>query len=120
MTTDITTWSTPAGAEDLDAADVLALLKAFVTDRTVTSIRIESEGGKVQEFTRPGSEIRWREKPNARWKPGRLLRINGDIADFTDTARGASRTKTIDHIEIRTVGPRGGAIWIPLAESDLH
>lgn len=120
MSTDVTTWSTPAGAEDLDTADVLALLRSFVTDRTVTSIRVESEGGKVQEFTRPGSEIRWREKPNGRWQPGRLSRIHDTYADFTDTRTGASRTKKFDAIEIRTVGPRGGVAWIPLAESDLH
>jgi hypothetical protein len=31
-------------------------------------------------------------------------------------AKGAARAIAIDHIEVRTRGPRGGIIWEPLAE----
>jgi hypothetical protein len=31
-------------------------------------------------------------------------------------AKGAARAMTIDQIEVRTKGPRGGIVWEPLTE----
>jgi hypothetical protein len=64
----------------------------------------------------PGDRVRFRRRDSERWKEAVVVTRERDGGVGLRDAKGAARAIAIDHIEVRTRGPRGGIIWEPLAE----
>ena len=62
-----------------------------------------------------GDRVRWRAKPGGRWLEGRAVGRERDGSVGVRDGNGASRAITVDRLEVRAHGPRGGAVWEPLA-----
>lgn len=63
-----------------------------------------------------GDRVRFRRQHGERWKEAVVVRRERDGSVGLRDAKGAARAMTIDQIEVRTAGPRGGIVWDPLAE----
>lgn len=58
--------------------------------------------------------VRFRREAGGQWHSGSALRRedDGSLGLFDD--RGRQRSIPIADVEVRTTGPRGGRIWVPL------
>ena len=65
---------------------------------------------------RPGDRVRFRRKDDERWKDGTVTRLEADGSIGLADRKGASRSMPIDRVEVHTKGPRGGTVWVPLAQ----
>ena len=65
---------------------------------------------------RPGEPVRWRAGTTSRWSTGRVTHRERDGSLAVTDARGLARSLTVDRLEVRCAGPRGGAGWEPLVE----
>jgi hypothetical protein len=63
-----------------------------------------------------GDRVRWRAKPAGRWFEGRVVGRERDGSVGVRDGKGASRAITVDRLEVRGRGPRGGVVWEPLTE----
>jgi hypothetical protein len=63
-----------------------------------------------------GDVVRFRRRDTERWKEATVAKREADGSISVRDSRGGLRALPIDSIEVRTVGPRGGIIWEPLAE----
>lgn len=61
-----------------------------------------------------GARVRYRRRARERWKAGVVARREPDGSVGVRDARGALLSLPLDHIEVRTDGPRGGVVWEPL------
>lgn len=64
----------------------------------------------------PGDRVRWRDRPGGRWREGRVEGCERDGSLAIRDGRGASRALHHDRVEVAGRGPRGGALWEPVAE----
>ncbi|HEY5153220.1 MAG TPA: hypothetical protein VIJ47_00700 [Acidimicrobiales bacterium] len=63
-----------------------------------------------------GDQVRFRRHDGERWKLAVVVRRERDGSVGLRDGKGAARAMTIDQIEVRTTGRRGGIVWEPLAE----
>jgi hypothetical protein len=63
-----------------------------------------------------GDPVRFRRRETERWKDATVARREADGSISVRDGRGGLRALPIDAIEVRTVGPRGGIVWEPLAD----
>ena len=63
----------------------------------------------------PGERVRWRDRPGGRWREGTVVQRERDGSVGVRDGKGASRSLTIDRLDVRTRGPRGARTWEPLA-----
>lgn len=75
-----------------------------------------SEYGLAALGLTPGDAVRFRRHETQRWSNATVARREKDGSIGLHDSRGAARSITIDNIEVRTAGPRGGTIWEPLTE----
>lgn len=71
--------------------------------------------GLAELGLRPGDRVRFRRRDGERWTEATLVRREKDGSLGLRDGRGAARAIAIDLVEVRTTGPRGGAIWEPVA-----
>jgi hypothetical protein len=64
----------------------------------------------------PGDRVRFRRRESERWKPAVVVRREADGSVGLRDGRGAARAITIERIEVKITGPRGGVGWEPLTE----
>ena len=64
---------------------------------------------------RPGDRVRFRRVEGGSWKEARVERRERDGSVGVRDDRGAARAIAVERLEVRGVGPRGGAIWEPVA-----
>jgi hypothetical protein len=62
----------------------------------------------------PGERVRWRNRLGGRWREGTVVKRERDGSVGVRDAQGASRSLTIDRLEVCTRGPRGARTWEPL------
>ena len=62
----------------------------------------------------PGDRVRFR-RGGGRWKEAVVERREKDGSVGLRDGKGSSRSIPVDHLEVRTSGPRGAARWEPLA-----
>jgi|SRR5579884_441175 len=62
----------------------------------------------------PGEQVRFRRSPSSRWQEARVTRRERDGSVGLTDSRGAARALPVEMIEVRCLGPRGGAAWEPL------
>jgi hypothetical protein len=65
---------------------------------------------------RPGDQVRFRRSGGSVWKTARVERRERDGSIGVRDERGAARAISWERLEVRTVGPRGGTLWEPVAE----
>jgi hypothetical protein len=64
----------------------------------------------------PGARVRFRRRETERWKDAVVTRREKDGSLGLRDRKGAARAITIELIEVRVAGPRGGLQWVPLPE----
>jgi hypothetical protein len=64
----------------------------------------------------PGETVRWRSGAGSRWHTGRVARRERDGSVGVTDARGSLRSLSVDRLQVRCAGPRGGPGWEPLAD----
>jgi hypothetical protein len=62
----------------------------------------------------PGDRVRWRDRAGGRWREGTVVVRERDGSVGVRDHRGASRSLSVDRLEVRTPGPRGARTWVPL------
>lgn len=62
-----------------------------------------------------GDPVRFRRRDTERWKEGTVSKREADGSISVRDSRGGLRALPIESVEVRTVGPRGGILWEPLA-----
>lgn len=72
--------------------------------------------GLVELGLAVGDRVRFRRRGSQRWIEGVVSGRERDGSVALTDARGASRSIAIEHLEIRTTGPRGGTVWEPLTQ----
>jgi hypothetical protein len=60
---------------------------------------------------RIGDVVRFRRRENERWKTGRVVGREKDGSVSVRDEKGASRAITLDRLEVKDSGPRGGTVW---------
>ncbi|MCU1454085.1 MAG: hypothetical protein JWN46_2231 [Acidimicrobiales bacterium] len=63
-----------------------------------------------------GELVRFRRPTDRRWRDGVVIRLERDGSIGLRDERSRARAIPIDQIEVRRAGPRGGEVWLPLAE----
>ena len=74
------------------------------------------EVGLAELGLQRGAEVRFRRRPDERWKPATVARRERDGSVGLLDAKGAARALPIDCIEVRTKGRRGG--WAMVCKSE--
>lgn len=75
-----------------------------------------SDPDLVEVGLAPGDRVRFRYRADQRWKEGVVERRERDGSVGLRDSRGAARAITIERLEVRVRGPRGGLVWEPVAE----
>jgi hypothetical protein len=65
---------------------------------------------------RPGDRVRHRRPNGGSWEEGRVERRERDGSVGVRDAKGAARAIPVDRLQVRTTGPRGGAVWEAVTE----
>lgn len=63
-----------------------------------------------------GDRVRWRDRPNARPREGKVTGRERDGSVAVRDSRGASRALRVERLELAVRGPRGGQGWKSLAD----
>jgi len=63
-----------------------------------------------------GDRVRWRDRPGARWREGRVEARERDGSVAVRDERGASRALRHERLDVAARGPRGAATWEPVAD----
>ena len=64
-----------------------------------------------------GQLVRYQGRSDRRWREGVVLRRERDGSVGLRDERGRARAITVEAIEVRVVGPRGGEQWVPLTDA---
>lgn len=63
-----------------------------------------------------GEQVRFRRRASGRWTPATVERLERDGSVGLRDPKGAAVALTVDRIEVRREGRRGGVLWEPLTE----
>jgi hypothetical protein len=75
-----------------------------------------AESALLEVGLRPGDRVRFRRVSGGAWKQATVERRERDGSIGVRDERGAARAITIDRLQVRTTGPRGGATWEDVGE----
>lgn len=64
----------------------------------------------------PDATVRFRREEGGHWLTGRAIGVEADGSLGLSDARGRRRSIPIGDVEVQRRGPRGGLIWVPLAD----
>jgi hypothetical protein len=70
-----------------------------------------AESALLEVGLRPGDRVRFRRTEGGAWKEARVERRERDGSVGVRDDRGASRAITVERLQVRTTGPRGGTTW---------
>jgi len=65
---------------------------------------------------RTGDRVRFRRRDGGRWHEGTVTGRERDGSVGLRDERGAARALPVERLQVRTAGPRGAAVWEPVAE----
>ena len=65
---------------------------------------------------RPGDRVRFRKADGGSWQEAKVERRERDGSVGVRDGRGAARAITLDRLQVRTTGPRGGVVWEPVTD----
>lgn len=75
-----------------------------------------AESALVAVGLRPGDRVRFRQREGGSWHEVRVERRERDGSVGVRDERGAARAITIDRLQVRTTGKRGGVVWEPVTD----
>jgi hypothetical protein len=75
----------------------------------------DDDHGLTELGLSPGARVRFR-RTTGGWTDARVERRERDGSVGLRDDRGAARSITVDRLQVRTTGPRGGPRWEPLSE----
>ena len=75
-----------------------------------------AESALLEVGLRPGDRVRLRRVSGGAWKQATVERRERDGSIGVRDERGAARAITIDRLQVRATGPRGGATWEDVGE----
>jgi hypothetical protein len=75
-----------------------------------------AESALVEVGLRPGDRVRFRQREGGSWKEATVERRERDGSIGVRDERGAARAITLDRLQVRTTGKRGGVVWEPVVE----
>ncbi len=75
-----------------------------------------AESALLEVGLRPGDQVRFRRVAGGAWKHARVERRERDGSIGVRDERGAARAITLDRLQVRTAGPRGGTAWEDVAD----
>lgn len=75
-----------------------------------------AESALVAVGLRPGDRVRFRQRDGGAWKEATVERRERDGSVGVRDERGSARAITIDRLQVRTTGRRGGIVWEPVVE----
>jgi hypothetical protein len=75
-----------------------------------------AESALVEVGLRPGDRVRFRQREGGSWKEATVERRERDGSVGVRDERGAARAITLDRLQVRTTGKRGGVVWEPVVE----
>src|SRR3546814_8881171 len=73
-----------------------------------------TESALLQVGLRPGDRVRFRRSTGVTWQEAVVERRAKHGSVGVRDGRGVARGITIDLLQVRTTGPRGGAVWEPV------
>ncbi len=76
----------------------------------------DTPGDLVALGLRVGERVRFRRRDDERWKEAKLESVERDGSLAIRDAKGASRAMPVDRVEVRRSGPRGGTVWVAVAD----
>jgi hypothetical protein len=65
---------------------------------------------------RRGDRVRFRRTGDEHWKEAEVMRRERDGSLGLRDEKGASRAISIDLVQVRATGPRGGVVWEPVTD----
>jgi hypothetical protein len=65
---------------------------------------------------RAGDTVRFRRTPTGRWIEGTVVGREKDGSVSVRDRRGAARAIVAERLQVRSEGPRGGTVWLPVTE----
>jgi hypothetical protein len=75
-----------------------------------------TESALLEIGLRPGDRVRFRRGAAGSWREAVVERRERDGSVGVRDDRGAARAISVDRLQVRGRGPRGGAIWEAVAE----
>lgn len=75
-----------------------------------------AESALVEVGLRPGDRVRFRRREGGSWKEATVERRERDGSVGVRDERGAARAITLERLQVRTTGKRGGSVWVPALE----
>lgn len=65
---------------------------------------------------RPGDRVRFRRTDGGSWHEAKVERRERDGSIGVRDSRGAARSISLERLQVRTTGPRGGTVWEPVTD----
>ena len=75
-----------------------------------------AESALLEVGLRPGDRVRFRRTEGGAWHEATVEKRERDGSVGVRDQRGAARAITVDRLQVRATGPRGGTVWEPVAE----
>jgi hypothetical protein len=75
-----------------------------------------TESALLQVGLRPGDRVRFRRREGGAWTEAKVERRERDGSVGVRDSKGAARAITLERLQVRTTGKRGGVVWEDVAE----
>lgn len=75
-----------------------------------------AESALLEIGLRPGDRVRFRRSEGGAWREAVVERRERDGSVGVRDDRGAARAISVERLQVRGQGPRGGLIWEPVAD----
>ena len=75
-----------------------------------------TESALLEIGLRTGDRVRFRRSEGGTWREARVERRERDGSVGVRDDRGAARAIPVERLQVRSTGPRGGAIWESVAD----
>ena len=75
-----------------------------------------TESALLEVGLRRGDRVRWQRTDGGQWQEAVVERRERDGSIGVRDGRGAARALSVERLQVRSEGPRGGVVWEPVAD----